>query len=74
MTVKLRGIEEKSVRIIEFSGKQFDWDGWSEKFFAKAKRRGYKGLLLGRDKVRMQEIWLSPVAVPVTTRSSHKGN
>ena len=51
----MSNIEEKSVRIIEFGGKQADWDGWSEKFLARAKRRGYKGLLLGRDKVPTQE-------------------
>ncbi len=51
----MSGIEEKSVRIIEFSGKQLDWDGWSQNFLARAKRRGYKGLLLWKDKVPMQE-------------------
>ena len=38
--------EEKSIRIIEFSGKQSDWDGWSEKFLAKAEHKGYRKLLL----------------------------
>ncbi len=51
----MSGMEEKSMRIIEFSGKQADWDGWSKKFHARAKRREYKGLLLGRDKVPMQD-------------------
>ena len=40
--------EEKSIRIIEFSGKQSDWDGWSEKFLAKAEHKGYRKLLLCR--------------------------
>ncbi len=51
----MSGIEEKCVRIIEFCGKQLDWDGWSEKFLAQTKCKGYMGLLLGRDKVPMQE-------------------
>ncbi len=51
----MSGIEEKSMRIIEFCGKQTDWDGWSEKCLARAKCRGHKGLLLGRDKVPTQE-------------------
>ena len=38
--------DEKSIRIIEFSGKQSDWDGWSEKFLAKAEHKGYRKLLL----------------------------
>ncbi len=40
ISVSMSNIEEISVRIIEFSGKQADWDGWSEKFLARAKRRG----------------------------------
>ena len=31
--------EEKSIRIIEFSGKQSDWGGWSEKFLTKAEMK-----------------------------------
>ena len=38
--------EEKSIRIIEFSGDQSDWDGWSEKFLARAEHKGYRKLLL----------------------------
>ena len=41
--------EEKSLRIIEFSGK--DWEVWSEKFKARGKRKGYTKLLLGKAKV-----------------------
>ena len=33
--------EERAIRIIEFSGKQSDWDGWSEKFLAKAEMKRY---------------------------------
>ena len=47
--------KEKSIRIIEFSGKQSDWDVWSEKFLARAKCKGYKKLLLGSEKVPTQE-------------------
>ena len=38
--------DEKSIRIIEFSGSQSDWDGWSEKFLARAENKGYRKLLL----------------------------
>ena len=30
----------KSIRVIEFSGRTTDWEGWSEKFLARAKRKG----------------------------------
>ena len=32
--------------MIEFSGKKFNWDGWSEKFLARAEFEGYQKLLL----------------------------
>ena len=48
--------EEKSICIsIEFSGKQSDWDGWFEKFLVRAKRKGYKKLLLVTERVPTQE-------------------
>ncbi len=39
---------EFSIKVIGFSGKKKDWITWEEKFLSKAKRRGYKDLLLGR--------------------------
>ena len=41
----------KSIRVIEFSGRTTDWEGWSEKFLARAKRKGYKKLLIGKETV-----------------------
>ena len=41
----------KAIRVLEFSGKTSDWEGWSEKFQARGKRLGYKKLLLGREKI-----------------------
>ena len=38
--------EGKAIRIIEFSGEPSEWDGWKEKFLAKAEMRGYRKLLL----------------------------
>ena len=39
--------EEKSIRIISFSGKRSDWRVWSRKFLAVAEKRGYKKILTG---------------------------
>ena len=39
--------EEKSIRIISFSGKRSDWRVWSRKFLAVAEKRGYKKVLTG---------------------------
>jgi hypothetical protein len=39
---------EVSIKVIGFSGKKKDWITWEEKFLSKAKRRGYKDLLLGK--------------------------
>ena len=43
--------EIKAICVLEFSGKKSDWEGWSEKFLARAKRKGYKQLLLEKAKV-----------------------
>ena len=42
--------EEKSIRVIEFTGEARDWIYWSKKFLARANMRGYKAILLGTDK------------------------
>ena len=42
---------EQSVKVIPFSGKRKDWAAWEEKFLARAKRKGFKDVLLGREEV-----------------------
>ena len=42
---------ETSIRVIQFSGKTKDWPVWEEKFLAKAKRKGFKDVLLGKYKI-----------------------
>lgn len=44
----------KTIRVIDFDGKPSNWEGWSEKFLARAKRKGYKKLLLGTERVPTQ--------------------
>ncbi len=36
-------------KIITFSGKKVEWPLWSEKFLARANRKGYKSVLVGTD-------------------------
>ena len=43
--------ELKIGRVITFSGKKVEWPLWSEKFLARANRKGYKGVLVGTDTV-----------------------
>ena len=38
---------EKAIRVIPFSGKNKDWNMWSKKFLARAKRCGYREVLNG---------------------------
>ena len=37
-----------AIRVIPFYGKSDEWPTWSEKFLAKAKRYGFKDVLLGK--------------------------
>ena len=39
---------ETSIKVIQFSGRAKDWAVWEEKFLARAKRKGFKDLLLGK--------------------------
>ena len=40
--------DDKAIRVISFNGKQSDWAIWEEKFLARARRRGYKDIILGK--------------------------
>jgi len=44
-------IEEKSLKVIVFSGKQEDWKFWEVKFLARARRKGFREILLGTVKI-----------------------
>ena len=39
------------IKIAPFSGKQNDWAIWKEKFIARARRKGYKEVLIGKKAV-----------------------
>ncbi len=40
-----------SLKVPLFSGKKSDWDAWEEKFLARAKRKSFKAVLLGKEKI-----------------------
>jgi hypothetical protein len=42
---------ESSIKVIIFSGKKRDWTSWEEKFLSRALQKGYKRMLLGKEKV-----------------------
>jgi len=44
-------VEEKSLKVIAFSGKQDDWKFWEVKFLARARRKGFREILLGKETI-----------------------
>ena len=40
----------KAIKVMKFTGKESEWDHWSEKFVALARARGFAGILLGTEK------------------------
>ena len=40
--------DEKAIRILNFNGKPEEWAIWSGKFLARARRKGYRDVLLGK--------------------------
>ena len=49
-----------SIKVISFTGKKKDWEAWEEKFLAKAKRKGYKDILLGKQEIPLDSKDLDP--------------
>ena len=41
--------ELKAIKVLKFTGKDSEWDHWSEKFVALARARGFTGILLGTE-------------------------
>ena len=41
--------ELKAIKVLKFTGKESEWDHWSEKFIAVARARGFAGILLGTE-------------------------
>ena len=50
-----------TIRVIQFSGKQADWPVWKEKFLARARRSGYKTILLGKTSVPKDSVDLDTI-------------
>jgi hypothetical protein len=44
-----------TIRVIPFYGKNEEWPTWSEKFLAKARRYGFKDVLLGKVRIPMTD-------------------
>ena len=59
--------EEKTVRVLPFSGLKKDWRKWQAKFVAKARMRGFKKLLTGDEKVPKHD-----VTIDLTTEAGKK--
>ena len=51
--------EEKSIRVLTFSGKDEDWDMWSKKFLAMAQRKKYKDILTGKMNIAKEDATLT---------------
>ena len=54
--------ELRTIRILPFDGRNRNWDPWSEKTYAKAKRRGWKKLLVGAVKIPTESEYEQAVA------------
>ena len=41
--------ELKAIKVLKFTGKESEWDHWSQKFVALSRVRGFAGILLGTE-------------------------
>ncbi len=44
-------MDKATIKMLSFRGKQADWQVWSEKFLTRARRKGFKDVLLGKVEV-----------------------
>ena len=69
---KMSKVTEKSLRIIEFSGKKDHWKVWSVKWLAKANLKGYRKLINGPvpipTEAQYQSAILSSNPTPIDTK------
>ena len=65
----MSSMDLKSICVIGFIGKTSDWEGWSEKFKARAKRKGYKNMLIGREMIPTESEYQGAIARPDTADS-----
>ena len=63
-------IEERTIRVIEFSGKEDDWKYWSVKSLARADLRGFGELLTGEKKLPTKSEFTTAVSVNPATSDS----
>ena len=63
-------LEEKSIRIIEFTGEKSDWRIWSRKFLARANRKGYKDVIVGKEHIPTLSEYDEAVALESQTEDS----
>lgn len=56
--------EESSIRVIMFTGKKQDWSAWEERFLAKARRKGFKNLLLGKETIPNSSVLIDESTEP----------
>jgi hypothetical protein len=59
---------ESTIWVILFSGKKGDWPAWEERFLVKAKRKGFKELLLGRVEIPVSDTVIADTPEGVNTR------
>ena len=58
--------------MINFSGRTSDWEGWSEKFLARSKKKGYKKLLTGKDDIPTAKVKKKAEMIKASERSKAK--
>ena len=51
-------VKEVNLKYLQLDGKKENWSMWSEKFLAKAKKKGYKKVLLGHEKIQADSMTL----------------
>ena len=58
--------------MINFLGRTSDWEGWSENFLARSKKKGYKKLLTGKENIPTAKVKKKAEMIKLSERSEAK--
>ena len=73
MLTTMSGYSEKTIRIVQFSGKKTDWRMWSKQFLAMSGKKGYKEVLTGKVTVPAATETPDAIAQDTLSRDSRCG-
>ena len=72
LLVDMTKVEEKSIHVLEFTGRHEDWKVWSVKFLARGSKKGYKSVVIGDEILPKKANYLTAKGKIAQTRQNKR--